>query len=901
MALKITNALRDQIRSPNPLPTLVFEIEGLSTLFSNVILKRKIRIGDPGLLIGNDWVIGGFTELEGVSELLQMESGTTTKLSQKSDPSRGQGSSVTQMNMALIDLTDQISELVSPGFVLPEVLGRRVTIRSGTQETSYPEDYNIVFRGTILGYKSTPNTIVFILSSTDEKKRVSVFPLKEVKTIASTNFRSAQFQDLFYQNREDIVNSVQVTYVGGGTAGSEVVSLLTQYHIQVQIQSGVSTASQVKKAVENSDLSNQLVEVKIKGSSGNSQVTGTVTLGIDTTIQGDFSSFLEPQDVMTTLATIEDELIQYTNKSISALTGVSRAVEGVAAFYEDDVSVNQVLRFQDHGMNLALKLMLSQGPTYYLQDLKIKSFEFYSISTIIDNAIFFDVFDLEAEYGITAGDKITITLASNGANNVVDAIVQEVGQAENGSYILLAENLVTEGTTVAVAKFKSKYNVLPVGMGMLPKEVDILQHEYVRDVFLPIFPLDLKVKEIESGREFLNEEIYKPMACYSVPRKGRSSVVHTTAPLPTYEVVTVDLTTCQNPADLDVQRSTNENFVNQIQFDYDYDVIADKFKTHKNYPEIVDRSIIDVGAKPFIIQSKGMTTANGALDITSAMADKYLRRYSVGADFIKGIKLNFAYGYQLEIGDVVAVDYAALKMTDAGTGNRSGIVKLMEITNKNMDLKTLAITIDVVNTIFGFGDRYGLISPASEVAAGSTVGKVKLKKSWSTKPFQLESTKYRDYIGQSIQIRSPDFASVYTSKIRGFDTLDPQGMSIDPIAVAPQEDWIVECIPYPDDLDPRVEEFWKQRHAFFSPQVAVVSGVSQTVFTVGALDVGEFFVGSFIRVHNYDYSIDSPDVKVIDITGNTITVDSPLGFIPDNTNFVDLIGFPDQQQAYRLV
>jgi hypothetical protein len=901
MALKLTDNLRDQIRTPNPNPTMVAEIDGYLNKLSNVKLKRNIRIGDAGLIIGNDWVIGGFTDLENVDALLQMDSGTTTKLVQKSDPSRGQSSSVTQMALAILDYNELATELVSPNFILTEILGKRVTIRSGALETSYPEDYNIVFRGTIQSLKSSANTVLLILSGTDEKKRVSVSAVKQVQTNSELNYRSVTFQDILYINRTDLVNQVTITYVDGGSAGSEVVSLLSTYSIQVLIDAGASTASHIKKAIENSALSNQLVTVKINGNSSAFQGVGSAILGIDTVVSGDFSSFIEPQDILTTLATVKGELLQYANKSSTQLTGVARAVQGEAEYLSTDKTVNQVLRFQDHGINIALKLMISGSPEYYLENLKVKSFQFYSISIIIDNALFFDVYDLEQEHGIVAGDTITITLATNGVNNVVDAIVQEIGQAGNGSYIILSQDLFTEGTTNAVAKFKSKYNTLPIGMSMLPKEIDILQHEYVRDVFLPIFPMDIKTKEIEDGKKFLDEEIYKPMACYSVPRKGRSSLVHTTAPLPNYEVITIDTSTCENPAALQVQRSTNENFVNQIQFDYDFDVITGDYKTHKNYPENVDKSIIDVGAKPLILKSKGMTTLNGALDVTNNMADKYLRRYSVGADFIKGIEVSFAFGYQLEIGDVVAVDYSSLKLSDFSSGNRSGIVKLMEITNKTLDLKTLQVMIDVVNTIFGFGDRYGLISPASLVDIGSTTGQIKLQKSWSTKPFQLESTKYKDYIGQNIVVRTDDFSQVYYTKIRGFDTGNPQGMSIDPIAASALENWIVECVPYPNDIDQRVEEFWKNRHAFFSPQIQVLTGLSQTVFDVANIDISQFFVGSFIRVHNYNYSDDSKDVKVIDITGDTITVNKMLGFIPSNIHFIDLIGFPDKQQAYRLV
>lgn len=901
MSLQITDNLKNELKNPNFETVLALKIDGYADYLVNIPVEQAILIGDEGLEIGDGWVIGGTRPLENNKSFLQM-SGTTTKISQKADPSKGVGSSISQMSIQLIDFNEAITYLVSPDRILTDVMGRNVTVFSGAKNTFFPQDFIPIFRGVINNVKAGANTITLDLSSTDEKKRVSIVPVISSNTAEPFNFRSATYQDILFQNVEDVANLITITYVGGGTAGSEVVSLISTYSIQVQIQNGVSTAAQIKKAIENSALSNQLVTAKITGTSSNPQTTGSFNLGTDTSLDLESASeFLEPVDTMETYAQIGDELIKYESKTGNTLNTISRQQNSsVAAFQKTEKEINQVLIFRDHGINIALKLMLSGAPTFYIENVAAIKVNQFNVDNYIDNAIFFEN-DVELDYGVTVGDKVTGTGSAIPANNVTDSIILEVGKIGSGSYVVLADTLTTETSPTLVCKFKSKYNVYPIGLGMLPNEVDVAQHEFIRDTFLPTKTMDLPAKEILVGKDFLEKEIYLQLSCLSIPRKGRSSIVYTIAPLPTEDVVVLDLTNVENPDQLVVQRSVNENFINQVQFDYDYDPVTEKFLTHKNYPEEIDKSRINVGAKPFILQSKGLTSENAGAATSSETAEKYLARYSNAAEFIKGIKVAFSEGYAMEIGDPVGVDYTALKLSDFDTGTREGTVKLMEVVNKTFDQRSKEVIIDVVNTSFGFNDRYGVISPATLTDVGSTTTKIKMKKSWSTLSYQRESSKWTTYLGQKIVVRSENFATVYETTIRGFDNLTPQGMLVDALPAPPAENWIIECPAYPDDLDPAVLQFWKLRHAFASPTVVVTSGASATEFDVGAGDIGKFFVGSIIRVHNYAFTEDSKDVKVLDITGNKITVNKSLGFTPTTDHFVDLIGFPDKQQAYRVV
>lgn len=80
-------------------------------------------------------------------------------------------------------------------------------------------------------------------------------------------------QDLTYTfNAAGDNNVYTIEYTGGGTAGSEVVSLAGT-DITIQIESGVSTATQIKAAVDGTMGINTAITVTISGVGSNTQVT----------------------------------------------------------------------------------------------------------------------------------------------------------------------------------------------------------------------------------------------------------------------------------------------------------------------------------------------------------------------------------------------------------------------------------------------------------------------------------------------------------------------------------------------------------------------------------------------------------------------------------------------------
>lgn len=89
---------------------------------------------------------------------------------------------------------------------------------------------------------------------------------------------SLEEQDITFTSSDayEDVNSITVAYTGGGTAGAEVVTV-TDLAISVQIQSGVSTATQIKAALDASSDATDLISVAITGTASTAQVTFSAT------------------------------------------------------------------------------------------------------------------------------------------------------------------------------------------------------------------------------------------------------------------------------------------------------------------------------------------------------------------------------------------------------------------------------------------------------------------------------------------------------------------------------------------------------------------------------------------------------------------------------------------------
>ena len=633
------------------------------------------------------------------------------------------------------------------------------------------------------------------------------------------------------------------------------------------------------------------------------ELTSAIT-NSSTTIQvTSTSDFSLPADGTTleTYLILGDEIIKYAAKTDTTFTGCVRGQFGtIATSHNIGDNVESAYRLQGNLLDLSLKLMLSGENTPYAADIPILSFVQYGSITAV-NSIFVSKFNFDQFYGVVSGDTIVITDATNPSNNVTST-VSSVTTTDIGSYITINAPLVLEGSG---AKFSltSKYAVLPkfCGLEMTPDQVDVAEFERIYNTFsAQFFNYDFFIKEAVKGSEFINSQILFPSGCYAIPRKAKTSIGITTPPLATYETKLIDETNAVAASSLKINRNISNYFYNAVVIKYDKDQVDEKYKRGKIRQSATSTNRIKVPNKYMTLEADGVrfeSNFDGKFDI---IARRQLERHQFAAESIE-VQVQYGVGFDVEIGDVVILKGLQISDTKDGTGERGLRPRLFEVINKVANTKGTPIRLTLLDTAYSLNGRYGVISPSSKLRAGSSTTVLRLKKSYGTNlSTRSEGYKWRNLIGAKVKIRSVDYAYLEERTIESLNPTDDDSIIITPaLPTAPLENYVVDIVDYPQNTNPEDQAISKALYVFWNNQIEVVSGISQTQFTVGLSSLVDIKTGYIVRIHNKDYSNYSSEQIVTDVTGTTITVGADLGYVPAAGDKIELLGYMDDGKPYR--
>jgi hypothetical protein len=153
---------------------VVVEFEGTDIKFSLVPTYKKIRYGDPGLNYGDPGIVyGGLRRLDGVYAYLSPNSNLS--LSQKLEPEQGRASAGT-LSLEFIDFNGFMTNFVTSGKVFDELLGSKmVKVWVGYQNSSFREDYFVVFRGYVTGVQLAPTKCIMQITDANIKRKQQCF------------------------------------------------------------------------------------------------------------------------------------------------------------------------------------------------------------------------------------------------------------------------------------------------------------------------------------------------------------------------------------------------------------------------------------------------------------------------------------------------------------------------------------------------------------------------------------------------------------------------------------------------------------------------------------------------------------------------------------------------------
>lgn len=620
------------------------------------------------------------------------------------------------------------------------------------------------------------------------------------------------------------------------------------------------------------------------------KLTSAIT-DTDTTINVESTAgYILTQDALTSYIRIEDEIILVTGITSTSFTGCTRGQLGtIAVTHDNGTDVNNLYRLEGNAIELALKLYLSSDDVYY-ETLTPIGFVDYSLYSIPD-AIHLNYVDSKKHFNITPGDAVDIlgSTSNDGAYTVIS-----YGQNDdNTSYITVSPSLTSE-TPLGTISLKSKYNTLPVGCSMLPSEVDIAQHELIYDNFLLNSPgLDFRIETSKIAEDFINTELYKVIGSYPLPRNGQSSIGYTSPPIASGETVFLNEDNIKNPFKIKINRTVKENFYNNVIYKYEHDVIQDKFLSINQTISADSVSKYRTGNQPLNIESFGMINNPTTSNFIESASRRLLDRYRYGAEYFS-IDVLYGAGFRIEAGDTVVVDGTKISLYDSKTGLRNTFYRVMEVVNKKLNIKSGSVTLDLVDTAFQTVGRYFSVSPSAVVTTGSVATNIRLE---VDQLGQSQGSKFAPYVGANIIVRSTDYTTSYQSQVVSYSASSPDNIEIADIGVTPTAGWVVEFDAYDNQTAQQ-----KTVHGCITDTVAVVSGISGTALTVGAADIGKFFVGGWIDVRSTDFTKESNRVQISSIVNNDIFLSDDLGFTPTSTDLIEFIGFSsDSGDAYIIL
>lgn len=815
MSFSLTDKADDSSKKTVIVPSLVLEIDGYDNVLNINTLKKYTRVGDVGLYVDGNWVIGETLTTKKDSKNYISMDGTSTSISQQLQQDKGGATSVTSIQIALIDFNEQMTRLISPYYELTDIMGREAYVYLGFKDDAFPEDYIVLFVGIIDEVTASGN-IVLNISNAEQRKR----------------------QDIFLN-----------------------------------------------------------IETELTSSINNSVTTIPV---LDTT------NFLTPvTGILTTYCKIDDEIIQYTGKTATELTGCTRArFDTIADSHDNDGSVSSFYRLQGNPKDLALQLMLSGPNEYYKEGISISNFVRSSAGVDSANSLFFAGVDVVTKYGFSIGDYLTTTGATNPANNFSLRAISNITYSLDGSIVTVnGAALVLEIGTSAVVKIKSQYNVLPDGLSMGGHQIDIDEFVRIYNLFNASLPnYDFYIIDTIKGKEFIDKEILYPANLFTLPKKGKVSLGFVGPPLAVSDLKSLNAKNITHPKSIKSRRSIGKYFYNTVIYKYNYDAVeTDKPLTGYVLVDEDSKGRIQVGTKAIKIESKGMRNDSGTNAILDINARRLLKKYKNAAEMFN---VSGFYGdlFNSDVGDVVLFGDESMPLVDTMRGVRGLVPRLCEISDKKMDIKTGKVDLTIVDTSYLVDGRYGIFSPSSIIGSGSTTTAIVITDSYGTTPPSVEKTKWAKYIGMNLLVRNIDWSTTYNTKLIGFDPADDYKMIVAPaLGSAPTAGMIVDIAQYPNNSNADENKIYKTVFVFSDPNVDVVSGVSDTEFTIGAGDVSKFLIGAQIMLHNEDWSIVSPEVRVDEINANNIICNISLGFTPTSDFDVELIGFKDGGSAYRYI
>lgn len=261
----------------------------------------------------------------------------------------------------------------------------------------------------------------------------------------------------------------------------------------------------------------------------------------------------------------------------------------------------------------------------------------------------------------------------------------------------------------------SVYNVYGDGLCLNEEDVDIEAHEFIRDNVLVGTEVCFYITDtIDDVRNFIEEQLYLPFGLSSTSKNSQASVNSQVSLFPgDQSVITLNEDKIKNCDKLKLRRSLNKFYFSEVIFKHTSNP-CDGNQTFLGGTISLDPTAANnfIRTNTLTICSEGMRDDKGADTISNITANRLLERYGSGAEFIDGIDILFSCACTLQVGDLVKLDLRNMNVSDTQSFCRDTFNRFFEVYSKQINYKTGAARINVIDTGINGASKLALVAPA---------------------------------------------------------------------------------------------------------------------------------------------------------------------------------------------
>ena len=899
MALTLTATLDNLSKETTKEPQIILDIDGCPIIFGATDILSLWNF-DEGLFLDSEGLFFDQPYKDVRSRDYISLKNTTKNINQQVLPDKSGTGSISAAIIEVVDINQEVTRVFEFGENFDDLLGRDATLYVSFKGASHPEDSLPVLQGYIDDYRNISGAFHISISHPENLKRQEIFVPYNSKITNTLLYNDLTVQNIYWEQRNKTASSLSIEYVYGASLLAEYIR--SNNSIRVQIVNGVTTADDIVNYIEENIIKiNELCRMTIVGDGTLVQTSFPLTeFQIDTIINPLTTvGLLQTQDTFTSQIRIADEIMNVVSYDDTQIV-VERNVNGTPQTHNAGETLDSIYVLEDDPITMSLKLYLSDKERMSFGDGDIRSINQITSTLFVQNAIYLEAQDIERDYGVIQNDIVILSgTLSDGEYRILS-----IETIDTGQYIILDGTLTTEVDISGSLQFVSQFNVYPDGLAMTNREVDVQGHLDELDFNPNTFPLmSFEIQEEINGKEFIDKELYYPASLYSVPRKAKVSLKLVKPPLTLENTVRLNESNILNLEKVKVSRSTHKFLYNNILFKYEKDLINDKFLIGKLF--LNEQSAERIGNyrinKQLKIESNGLRDNSDTDNLIFRQTQRLFDRYKYSAQQITNVEVLYGTGLSMEIGDVVIFGSDTMPLSDLSTGERIFKERYVEVINKSLNITTGQIRFDLLETAYDLEARYGVISFSSVIDADSTTQRIKLKRSFYTGEFEIESNKYADYIGERIWIHSEDYTYSEIGRILAIDPTNQDYILLeDPLPTPPAEGYIMEP-PIYEEGSSEIDSAYKDQFCYNNGQLEIINGIDEKTFEVA--DASTLQVGYLTYIHSDDYSRDSfpeGESRIADISLNVITLEKNINFVPQSGDKMKLVGYKDGGPAYRI-